>query len=205
MAMMQTKGLYKSLLGTEQQPNEPAPLANGASNDEKSKHKVLKDAYEKEVEDIEEKRNNVLCHATTLMLMRHDCVGDDGIGDEAKAWRLLQERFQSVETPTVVILVARLQLEDAEALDSFFIIGQELLTRLQEAREAVSETLFNALVFNGLQIKYESFVIKESLNLAMNFTELRTSLHESRAKRYKEQSGSAALAVKRDFKKGPKN
>ena len=29
--------------------------------------------------------------ATTLMLMRHDCVGDDGIGDGAKAWKLLQE------------------------------------------------------------------------------------------------------------------
>ena len=69
------------------------------------------------------------------MLMRHDCVGDDGIGDGAKAWKLLQERFQSVETPTVVTLVAqlaRLQLEDAEDLDSFFIRGQELLTRLQE-------------------------------------------------------------------------
>ena len=45
MAMMQTKGLYKSLLGTQEQPNEPALLANGASNDEKKNHKALKDAY----------------------------------------------------------------------------------------------------------------------------------------------------------------
>ena len=80
MAMLQTKGLYKSLLGTEEQPNEPAPLANGATNYEKKNHKVLKDAYENEVADIKEKRNNVWCHlaltldATTLMLMRHDCV-----------------------------------------------------------------------------------------------------------------------------------
>ena len=85
--MMQTKGLYKSLLRTEEQPNEPALLANGATNDEKKNHKALKYAYEKEVADIKEKRNNVWCHlaltldATTLMLMRHDCVGDDGIGD----------------------------------------------------------------------------------------------------------------------------
>ena len=49
----------KSLLGSEEQPNEPAPLANGASNDEKKNHKVLKDAYEKEIADIKEKRNNV--------------------------------------------------------------------------------------------------------------------------------------------------
>ena len=25
------------------------------------------------------------------MLMRQDCVGDDGIGDGAKAWKLLKE------------------------------------------------------------------------------------------------------------------
>ena len=213
---MQTKVLYKSLLGTEEQPNEPAPLANGASNDEKKNHKVLKDAYEKEVADIKEKRNNVWCYlsltldATTLMLMRHDCVGDDGIGDGAKAWKLLQERYQSVETTTVVILVAQLaglHIKDAEDLDSFFIRGQELLTRLQEAGEAVLETLFNASVLNGLLMRYESFFIQESFNPATNFTELRKRLqnfHESTAQGHKGQSGSVALAVKRDFKKGLK-
>ena len=153
-------------------PNEPAPLAKGASNDEKKNHNVVKDAYEKEVADIKKKRNNVWCHlaltldATTLMVMRHDCVGDDGMGDGAKARKLLQERFQSVETPTVVTLVAQLaqlQLEDAEDLDRFFIRGQELLTRLQEAGEAVSETL------NGLPMRYDSFVIQESFNPATNF------------------------------------
>ena len=207
VAMMQTKGDYKSLLGTEEQPNEPAPLANGASNDEKKNHNLLKYAYAKEVADIEEKRNNVWCHlalfldATILMLLRHDCVGDDGIGDGAKAWKLLQERFQSVETPTVVTLV----VEDAGDLDSFFIRGQELLTRLQEAGEAFSETLFNALVLNGLPMRYGSFVIQGSFNPATNFTELRKRLqnfHESTAQRHKGQSGSVALAVKRDFKKG---
>ena len=214
VAMMETKGLYKSLLGTEEQPNEPATLANGATNDEMKNHKVLKDAYEKEVADIKEKRNNVWCHlaltldATTFMLMRHDCVGDDGIGDGAKAWKLLQERFQSLETVvTLVAQLARLQLEDSEDLDSFFIRGQELLTRLQEAGEAVSETLFNALVLNGLPMRYESFVIQERFNSATNFTELRKRLqnfHESTVQRYKGQSGSVAMAVKRDFKKGPK-
>ena len=94
------------------QPNEPVPLANGASNGENKNHTVLKDAYEKEVADIKDKQKKVRCHlaltldATTLMLMGHDCVGDDGIGDGAKAWKILQERFQSEETPTVVTLVA---------------------------------------------------------------------------------------------------
>ena len=71
MAMMQTKGLYKSLLGTAEQPNEPAPLANGASNDEKKNHKLLKNANEKEVADIKEKRNNVWCYlALTLVVVQ---------------------------------------------------------------------------------------------------------------------------------------
>ena len=111
--------------------------------------------------------------ATTLMLMRHDCVVDDGIGDGAKAWKLLQERFQSLETVvTLVAQLARQQPEDSEDLDSFVIGGQELLTRLKEAGEAVSETLFNALVLNGVPMRYESFVIQESFNPATNFTEL---------------------------------
>ena len=125
---MQTKWLYKSLFGIEKQPNEPAPLANGVSNDRKKNHKVLKDAYEKEVADIKEKRNNECCHlaltldATTLKLKRHDCNGD-----KAKAWKLLLEKFQIVETPIVVSLVAQLarpQLEDADDLNSFFVGGQ---------------------------------------------------------------------------------
>ena len=108
---------------------------------------------------------------------------------------------------TLVAQLARLQLEETEDLDSFFIRGKELLTRLQEAGEAVSETLFNALVLNGLPMRYESFVIQESFNPATNFRELRKRLqnfHESTAQRHKGQSGSVALAVKHDFKKGPK-
>ena len=56
-------------------------------------------------------------------------------------------------------------------------------------------------------MRYESFVIQESFNPATNFTELRKRLqnfHESTAEKHKGQSGSVALAVKRDFKKGPK-
>ena len=81
-----------------------------------------------------------------------------------------------------------------------------MLTRLQEAGEKVSETLFNALVLNGLPMRYESFVIQESFN-PDKAAELRIRLqnfHESTARKQKGQRGSLALAVKRDFKKGPK-
>ena len=219
MATVHTKGLCIPLLGQSSNPmgHHPTPLANWASNDEKKNHKELKDAYEKEVADIKEKRNNVWFHLALtldaitlmLMLMRHDCMGDYDIGDRAKTWKLLQERFQSVETPTVVTLtarLARLQLEDSEDLDCFFVRVQELLTRLQEAGEAVSETLFNALVLNGLPMGYESFVIQEIFTPETNFTELRKRLqnfHESTAQRHKGHCGSVALAVKQDFQEGP--
>ena len=71
MAIMQTKEFYKSLLGKEEQPNEPAPLGNGASNDEKKSRKVLKNAYEKEVGELKEERNNVWCH---LALTDSKCI-----------------------------------------------------------------------------------------------------------------------------------
>ena len=54
--MMKTKGLYKPLVGTEEQPNEPVPLANGAP--------VVPSGTD--------------LGATTLMLMRHYCLGDEG-------------------------------------------------------------------------------------------------------------------------------
>ncbi len=50
------------------------------------------------------------------------------------------------------------------------------MSRLTEAGEKISETLFNALVVNGLPEKYEHFVVQESFNPAANFTELRTRL-----------------------------
>ena len=106
---------------------------------------------------------------------------------------------------TLVAQLARLQLEDDEDLDSFFIRGQELLTRLQKAGQGVRETLFNALVLKGLPMRYENFDIQESLKPATNFTELRKRLqnfHESTAQKQKGQSGSVSLVVKRDFKKG---
>ena len=70
------------------------------------------------------------------MQIRDNGRGDESIGDSAKAGKILQEKFQHVETPTVVSLVAQLaplQLNDFKDLESFYVRGQELFTRLQEA------------------------------------------------------------------------
>ncbi len=94
-------------------------------------------------------------------------------------WVMVMERYSNVEKPTVVSLVrqlSRLQLGEEEKLHEYFIRSQELMSRLSEAGEQVSETLFNALVINGLPGKYEHFVVQESFNPASTFTELRTRL-----------------------------
>ena len=99
MAMMQTNGLYESLLGTKEQPNEPA---TGASKEERKNNKVLNVAYEQALADIKEKTINVWCYLTLPsgekihMLMRHDCVEDNVILDGERVLKLWQERFQIV-------------------------------------------------------------------------------------------------------------
>ena len=88
--MMQRKGFYIAPLGAEEQLKEAPQHANVVSN-EKKNHKVLRDAYKTKFGDIKEKRNNVWCHLTltldagALALMSHESVGDDGIGNGAKA------------------------------------------------------------------------------------------------------------------------
>ena len=67
--------------------------------------------------------------STSLMLIRHDCVDNKGLGDGRKAWVLLQQRFRSDETVTVVSVMrklARLQLKEDEALYKYFNRAQEL-------------------------------------------------------------------------------
>ena len=59
-----------------------------------------------------------------------------------------------MEKPTVVSLVIQLsclQLGEDEKLHEYFIRSQELLSRLSEAGEKISETLFYTLIINVFQ------------------------------------------------------
>ena len=202
-AYMQTKGLYKALLGKEIIPDEIAPLAEDASQEQKAEWEAKVQQRNKQIEDIQERNNTVWCHIAlaldnnSLLYIRHDCLSADGVGDGAKAWSLLQQRYSNVEKPTVVSLVrqiSRLQLSENEKLSEYFIRAQELMSRLTEAGEKISETLFNALVINGLPEKYEHFIVQESFNPAENFTELRTRLQnfdDSRLQRNQAEEESA--------------
>ena len=72
-----------------------------------------------------------------------------------------------------------------------------MLTKLQEAGEAVSENPVNALVLNGLPMRYESFVMQESLQPGNEFTELKKRLqnfNESTAQGIEWFSGTGSEA-----------
>ena len=129
------------------------------------------------------------------MCLRSDCFNQrTGFGDGALAWKMLLERFNSSERPTVVSLVgqlAKLRLGPTEKLDDYFVRSQELMTRLSER---VSDTLFNALVINGLPEQYEHFVVQESFQPATTFQELGTMLHNfedaKRVRQEEQQTGN---------------
>ena len=72
--------------------------------------------------------------------------------------------------------ISRLQLGEDEKLHEYFTRAQELMSRLSDAGEQITETLFNALIFNGLPGKYVHFVVQESFNPASTLTELRIRL-----------------------------
>ena len=108
------------------------------------------------------------------MYSRHDCLFQDGTEDGAKAWCLLQQCFANVEKPAVVSLVrqmSRLLLGQEEKIHEYYIRSQELMSRLAEAGQKMSEALFNVLVISGLPEKYEHFIVQESLNSASRFIE----------------------------------
>ena len=77
---MQTKGLYKSLLGKEVIPQEVPPLAEDASEQQRAERETKVQQRNKKIEDIKERNNSVWCHLalaldkTSLMYIRHDCL-----------------------------------------------------------------------------------------------------------------------------------
>ncbi|XP_046841830.1 uncharacterized protein LOC124435942 [Xenia sp. Carnegie-2017] len=204
-AYMQTKGLYKALIGREVIPQEVTPLTVVATSEQRAEWETKVRERNQQIDEIKERNNTVLCHIAlaldnnSLLYIRHDCNSPDGVGDGAKAWRLLQQRFSNVEKPTVVSLVrqiSRLQLGESEKLSEYFIRSQELMSRLTEDGENISETLFNVLVINGLPEKFEHFVVQESFNPAANFSELRTRLQSYEDSRIQRNQGEdSAIAM----------
>ena len=185
IAFMQTKGLYKTLIGEEDRIVRPRDLEENASEEQRAAHNAQQEQYRVKVEEKTNRNNTVWCYlaltldSTTLMTIRHDCVNADGMGDGQAAWKAVMDRFRSNEAPTVVSIVAqlaRLKLTEGEDIQSFFIRAQELYSRLQQAGEYLSPAIFNALILNGLPEQYEHFIVQESFNPSGDYTELRKRL-----------------------------
>ena len=180
------EGLFSAVMGQDDTPDELEQLVDGETAEQRSEHETKVAEREKIMKGIKNRNNEVWCKlvlvldSTTLMCLRSDCFNQrTGFGDGALAWKMLLERFNSSERPTVDSLVgqlAKLRLGPTEKLDDYFVRGQELTTRLSDAGERVSDTLFNALVINGLPEQYEHFVVQESFQPATTFQELRTRL-----------------------------
>ena len=159
VALMHTKGLFRTVMGNDDLPEAEPTLPENPNADQMTAYNTKMQERAVLIQQRKDNRNTVWSHLalvlnnTTLMYIKNDCVAADGYGDGTKAWRLLQEKFCSVERPTVVSLVgqlAKLRLGSEEDLDDYFVRSQELMTRLSEAGEAITDTLFNALVINGL-------------------------------------------------------
>ena len=99
--------------------------------------------------------------------------------------------------------LAKLRLGSEKDLDYYFVRSQELMTRLSEAGEAITDTLFKALVINGLPDSYEHFVVQKNFQ-SKTFLELRTRLRnydDSRMALCGERTGHGHIAMQAVSKK----
>ena len=200
-------------MGNDDLPDAEPTLLKSPNADQQAAYDTKMQERAVLIQQRKDNRNTVWSHlalvlnSTTLMYIKKDCLGTNGYGDGTKAWKLLQEKFCSVERPTVVSLVgqlAKLRLASEEVLDDYFVRSQELITRLSEAGEAITATLFNVLVINGLPDGYEHFVMQESFQPAKTFPELRTRLRnydDSRTARCGERTGHGHMAMQAARKK----
>ena len=116
----------------------------------------------------------VTLDSTVLVTIRHIRVNATGMGDGKAAWKSTSDRFWSGEVSTVASIVSRLirlKMSEGEGIQNYFIRAQELYSRLQQARERSSATIYNALVITGLLENYQHFIVQESFNPSGDYTD----------------------------------
>ena len=92
VALMQTKGLFKAVMGQDDAPDLVEPLADGANPEQRREHETKVAEREKILKGIKSRNNEVWCNLvlvldnTTLMCLRSDCFNQrTGFGDGALA------------------------------------------------------------------------------------------------------------------------
>ena len=103
VALMHTKGLFRTAMGNDDLPEAEPTLPESPNADQQAAYDTKMQERAVLIQQRKDKRNTVWSHLalvlndTTLMYIKNDCVGKDGYGDGTKAWKLLQEKFCSVE------------------------------------------------------------------------------------------------------------
>ena len=110
-AFIPTKSLFEALTGDYVPPNAPGRWPDGETDEQRAAPDAATEAYKKTVADKQKRNDALWCHfamvmvSTSLMLIRHDCVDNKGLGDGRKSWVFLQQRFRSVETVRLVSVI----------------------------------------------------------------------------------------------------
>ena len=94
-AFMQTKGLLEILMGSEALPMRPNILGNEPTDEQKQAQEDERVEFRKAVKNLRKQYKEVWCYLamildnTSWMLLRHDWLGKDAMGNGQKAWRML--------------------------------------------------------------------------------------------------------------------
>ena len=90
-------------------------------------------------------------------------------------------------------------MSKVEGILNFFIRAQELCSRLQQAGQHLSPTIFNQLILTGLSEQYEHFNVQESFNPSGDYTNLRKKLPSySIVKEQRLEKSASHVAVLRE-------
>ena len=109
---MQTKRLYKTLIGNEDKIRRPDNLPENPSDEQRLARDAQQRRYTIKAEEKENRNNYVRCYSALLvdstisMTMRHDCLNADGMGDEEAAWMFVLDWFCINKATTVVSVVS---------------------------------------------------------------------------------------------------
>ena len=123
-AFAQTRGLFETLIDTIELLDRPATLREDVNDAQTREHEPQIQSRATDVQE-DESYKNWICYlamkldASSLMLIPHYCVNNRGLGDCQKPWQLLQQRFRSDETTTVISLmrqIASLQLREDKSI-----------------------------------------------------------------------------------------
>ena len=90
------QNLFETLAGTAVELFEPAVLGDAPTNEQREAHRVATEEFENNRKIFRDDKNTLWCllaltlDSTSLMLIRHDFVGKDGLGDGIRALKLLK-------------------------------------------------------------------------------------------------------------------